>query len=46
MKMWCICTREYDSAIKMVENLPFVTALTELEGMVLSGRSQRKMKAG
>ena len=35
-KTWCIYTMEYYSIIKKNEILPFVTALTDLEGIMLS----------
>ena len=39
-KMWSIYTREYYSAIKKNEILPFATMWVELEGMMLSEISQ------
>lgn len=41
-KMWDIYTREYYSAIKKDEILPFATTWTELEGITLREISQRK----
>ena len=45
-KMWCIyiCTQsmEYYSAMRMKENLPFVTTKMELEGILLREMSDRK----
>ena len=43
-KMWYIHTMEYYSAIKKNEILPFATMWMELEGIMLSGISQRKTK--
>ena len=41
-KMWSIYTREYYSAIKKNEVLPFATTWMELEGIMLSEISHRK----
>ena len=41
-KMWYIYIREYYSAIKKNEILPFATTWMELEGIMLSEISQRK----
>ena len=43
-KMWYLYTREYYSAIKKNEILPFATMWMELEGIMLSEISQRKTK--
>ena len=42
IKMWCIYTMEYYSAIKKNEILPFVTTWMDLEGIMLSEISQTK----
>ena len=42
-KMWYIYTMEYYSAIKKNEILPFATTWMELEGIMLSEISQRKI---
>ena len=42
--MWYICTVEYHSAIRKDEILPFVTARRELENIMLSEISQKKLK--
>ena len=39
-KLWNIYTREYYSAIKKNENLPFATAQMDLESIILSETSQ------
>ena len=44
IKMWCMYTMEYYSAIKKSEILPFATMWMELEGIMLSEISQRKTK--
>ena len=41
-KMWFIYTMEYYSTFKKNEILPFATTWMELEGIMLSGISQRK----
>ena len=40
MKMWCTCTMEYYSVIKMNEILPFATTWMDHENIMLSGVSQ------
>lgn len=40
IKMWCLYTMEYYSAIKKKENLPFATTWLDREGMMLSEISQ------
>ena len=42
IKMWYICTMEYNSAIKKGEISPFATTWMELEGIMLSEISKRK----
>ena len=42
-KMWYIYTMEYYAAIKKNEILPFATTWMELEGIMLSEISQRKI---
>ena len=42
-KMWYIYTMEYYSAIKRNEIMPFATTWTDLEIIILSEVSQRKM---
>ena len=44
IKMWCIYTTEYYSAIKKNEILPLATTWMELEGIMLSEIRQRKTK--
>ena len=39
-KMWYICTKEYDSAIKKTEIMPFVATRMDLETVILSEVSQ------
>ena len=41
-KMWYIYTVEYYSAIKKNKILPFTSTWMDWEGIILSGRSQRK----
>ena len=41
-KMWCIHPKEYYSAVKKNEILPFATIWMELECIMLSEMSQRK----
>ena len=41
-KMWCIRPKEYYSAVKKNEILPFATIWMELECIMLSEMSQRK----
>ena len=43
-KMWYVYTMEYYSAIQKNEILPFAATWMELEGIMLSGISQRKTK--
>ena len=40
MKKWCICTMEYDSAMKKNENLPSASAWRDLEGIMLNEITQ------
>ena len=40
-KKWCMCTMEYDSAIKKNEILPSATTWVDLEGIMLKETSQR-----
>ena len=40
--MWCIYTREYYSAIKKNEILPFVTMWMDLEGIMLSEKDRQR----
>ena len=42
--MWCIYTREYYSAIKKSEIMPFAATWMQLETIILSEVSQRKIK--
>ena len=42
-KMWYIYTMEYYSAIKKNEILPFATTWMDLDGIMLSEISQRKI---
>ena len=39
-KMWCICTKEYYSAIKKNEIMPFAATRMQLEILILSEISQ------
>ena len=39
-KMWYICTKEYYSAIKKTEIMPFVATWMDLETVILSQISQ------
>ena len=42
-KLWYIYTMEYNSAIKKKEILPFATMWMDLENIILSEVSQRKV---
>ena len=42
-KMWHVCTMEYYSAIKKNEIMPFVAPWMDLEMIILSEVSQRKI---
>ena len=43
-KMWYIYAMEYYSALKKTENLPSATMQMDLEGIILSNKSDRERK--